>query len=206
LSAVFYIIAADMQSKVLCFATRNANKLVEIRQRVPPGISLIDLNELGQKDELPETGDTLEHNSLEKARFVLVKYGIDCFADDTGLEVYALGNKPGVHSARYAGEDKDSDANMALLLRNLDGIADRRARFRTIISLLWKGSEYLFEGIAEGHIARKRRGDQGFGYDPIFIPEGSDRCFAEMSLEEKNSISHRAKAFDKLIAFLTEEV
>ena len=195
-----------MQSKVLCFATRNENKLVEIRQRVPPGISLIDLDELGQKGELPETGDTLEHNSLEKARFVLEQYGIDCFADDTGLQVYALGNKPGVHSARYAGERKDSDANMALLLRNLDGIADRRARFRTVISLLWKGSEYLFDGIAEGRIARKRRGDKGFGYDPIFIPEGSERCFAEMSLEEKNSISHRAKAFDKLIAFLTEEV
>ena len=195
-----------MQSKVLCFATRNTNKLVEIRQRVPPGISLIDLDELGQKGELPETGDTLEHNSLQKARFVLEKYRIDCFADDTGLEVYALGNKPGVHSARYAGEGKDSDANMALLLRNLDGIADRRARFRTVISLLWKGSEYLFDGIAEGHIAHKRRGDKGFGYDPVFIPEGSDRCFAEMSLEEKNSISHRARAFDKLIAFLTEEV
>lgn len=186
----------------LCFATRNPHKLREIAQRLPSGFELIGLDDLGHHEELAETFDTLEENSREKALFVYRTYGLDCFADDTGLEVLALGGAPGVHSAHYAGSARDSAANIALLLRELDGNPDRRARFRTVITLIRGGVERQFEGVVEGSITTDVRGHSGFGYDPVFLPTGSDRCFAEMSLEEKNTMSHRARAFDQLIAFL----
>ena len=186
----------------LCFATRNPHKLQEIAQRLPVGFELIGLDDLGHHEELPETGDTLEENSREKALYVHRTYGLDCCADDTGLEVPALGGAPGVHSAHYAGDSRDSAANIALLLRKLEGAPDRRARFRTVITLIRGGVERQFEGVVEGSITTVGRGHSGFGYDPVFLPAGSDRCFAEMSLEEKNTMSHRARAFDQLIAFL----
>lgn len=157
-------------------------------------------------DELLETGDTLDANALQKARQVYEKTGKNCFADDTGLEVETLKGAPGVYSGRYAGEQKDSESNMRLLLRNLKGETNRKARFRTVVALIWEGKEYTFEGICKGDIALDKSGTMGFGYDPIFVPEGYDRTFSEMSMEEKSAISHRGRAVDKLVAFLESRV
>lgn len=191
----------------LVFATNNAHKLTEVRQILRGQFDVMSLNDIGCHEDIPETADTMEGNALQKARYVKLNYGFDCFADDTGLEVDALGGMPGVHTARYAelfgkGSTHDSDANMQLLLHNLENKSDRHARFRTVIALLYKGEEHLFEGIVEGEILTERHGTGGFGYDPIFLPEGYDHCFADMNADEKNAISHRGSATQKLAAFL----
>lgn len=184
----------------IVFASNNSHKLSEIRQLNLP-FEILSLAETGCKEDIPETADTLEGNALQKARWVKEHYGYDCFADDTGLEVEALGGEPGVYSARYAGEGHDSEANMAKLLANMEGVKDRRARFRTVIALIKDGEEHLLEGIVEGHITTVRSGADGFGYDPIFMPEGCDKTFAEMTADEKNAISHRGRAVAELKKF-----
>lgn len=187
------------------FATHNANKLKEVRKLLPDGLELLGLDALGLDDDIPETADTIEGNSLMKTQYVWDRYGVACFGDDTGLEVDALNGAPGVYSARYAGPGRDSNDNMELLLKNLTGIENRDARFKTVITYLdERGARYQFTGIAEGEIIRERSGTQGFGYDPIFRPAGSQLTFAEMSAEEKNRISHRAKAFGQLVEFLRQ--
>ncbi len=191
----------------IVFATNNQHKLSEVRQILGERFEVVGLKDIGCDEDIPETADTLEGNALQKARYVKEHYGLDCFADDTGLEVTALNGVPGVHTARYAelfgnGFSHDSDANMNLLLHNLEKITDRSARFRTVIALLYQGQEYLFEGICPGAILRERHGHEGFGYDPIFQPDGYDRCFAEMTAAEKNAISHRGRATQKLAEFL----
>ena len=187
----------------LCFATNNAHKLEEIQAILGDSFELLSLNDIHCKEELPETGNTLEANSLQKAKYLYDNYQIDCFADDTGLEVQALGGEPGVYSARYAGSQRSHADNINLLLKNLVGITDRSARFRTVITLIQDGRVTQFEGIVNGKIIDELKGTQGFGYDPIFIPEGYDRTFAEMDLIEKGVISHRGRAFQQLVAFLT---
>ncbi len=192
------------QSRPLIFATNNAHKIEEIRSILPGHIRIITLQEAGIRREIPEPFDTLEANAGAKSRTIYDMTGMDCFSEDTGLEVYALNGEPGVKSARYAGDGRSFDANIALLLANLGDKTDRRARFRTVISLLIGGRETLFEGICEGLIIGEKRGAGGFGYDPVFVPAGADRTFAEMGLEEKNRYSHREKATRKLVAFLSE--
>ena len=187
----------------LCFATNNANKLSELRQLVGTTINLQSLQDIGCSVDIPETGDTLQANSLQKATYIKEHFSISCFADDTGLEVDALGGAPGVYSARYAGEPANSSNNVTLLLKNLEGISNRTARFKTVITLLIADKEPVyFEGIVEGRITETICGNSGFGYDPIFIPDGFSCTFAEMTAEEKNSISHRGKAVQKLVNFL----
>ncbi len=186
----------------LCFATNNKNKLIEIQHKLGKAYDIISLFELGHTEELSETRETLEGNSMQKAMFIHEKYGIDCFADDTGLLVDALDGKPGVNSARYAGDQRDSRANMELLLTNLSGIRDRHARFITVITLIFNGKPHTFTGKVEGTIAEKPRGTMGFGYDPVFIPEDLDKTFAELDLQEKNAISHRSRAMEQLVVFL----
>jgi XTP/dITP diphosphohydrolase len=186
----------------LVFATNNWHKLTEIAGMLDDRFRVLGLSDIGCSEELPEEGETLEANATQKAFYLYNKYGYDCFADDTGLEVEALGGKPGVYSARYAGPGRNSEDNMTQLLEQLSEIKDRRARFRTVISLIVGGKELLFEGVAEGVILEARRGSGGFGYDPVFLPEGYDRTFAELSPEEKNIISHRGKAFRKMVAYL----
>jgi XTP/dITP diphosphohydrolase len=197
----------------LVFATNNKHKLDEVAAILGPGVELTTPAGLGITEDIPETADTLEGTALQKARYVFERTGLDCFADDTGLEVAALGGEPGVRSARYAGEAHDFDDNNRLLLKNLAGATDRSARFRTVIALIVGGGggesggggapkEYLFEGRVEGRIIDEYRGDGGFGYDPIFIPEGCEATFAQMSADEKNKISHRARAVEKLKNFL----
>ncbi len=191
----------------IVFATNNAHKLQEVRQILGERFEVVGLADIGCTEDIPETAETLEGNALQKARYVKEHYGLDCFADDTGLEVAALGGAPGVHTARYAelfdnGITHDSDANMNLLLQKLEKKADRSARFRTVISLIYKGEEHLFEGICEGTILSERHGTEGFGYDPVFQPKGYDRCFAQMKAEEKNAISHRGRATQKLVEWL----
>ncbi len=187
----------------IVFATNNAHKLSEIRDILGDRFEILSLKEIGCDEDIPETGTTLDENSRIKARYVKSRYGYDCFADDTGLEVEALGGAPGVRSARYApGEGHDSRANMQLLLRNMEGVEDRRARFRTVITLITDSSESQVEGIVEGAIARTPSGDGGFGYDPVFIPSGEERSFALMSAEEKNAISHRGRAVQALLPLL----
>ena len=172
---------------------------------LPDGLKLVGLTDLGRTDPLPETSDTLEGNALQKVRYVKEHYGYDCFADDTGLEVDALHGAPGVYSARYAGEDCDSAANVRKLLAALDGVADRRARFRTVIAFVTDGEqEHLFEGEVGGHIATEEHGAGGFGYDPIFTPDGYDRTFAQLSADEKNAISHRGRAVRRFVDFLSK--
>ena len=191
--------------RTLVFATHNTHKLREVRAMLPDGLKLVGLTDLGRTDPLPETSDTLEGNALQKARYVKEHYGYDCFADDTGLEVDALHGAPGVYSARYAGEDCDSAANVRKLLAALDGVADRRARFRTVIAFVTDGGqEYLFEGEVGGHIATEEHGAGGFGYDPIFTPDGYDRTFAQLSADEKNAISHRGRAVRRFVDFLSK--
>jgi XTP/dITP diphosphohydrolase len=191
----------------LCFATNNRHKLEEVAFAVKNRISIVSPHDIGCFEELPETRETLEGNSLQKAEFIFHNYNIACFADDTGLEVEALNNAPGVYSARYAGEHKNSEDNIDLLLKNLRGVANRKAQFRTIITLLGFEKEkiYTFEGIVRGSISLSRQGSKGFGYDPVFIPEGHSLSFAELSLAEKNTISHRGLAVKKLIDFLSSK-
>lgn len=186
----------------LVFATNNAHKLEEIREMAGGQYEIVSLKEIGCQEEIPEEQDTLEGNALQKARFVKERYGADCFADDTGLEIAALGGEPGVRSARYAGEGHDSEANMRKVLAKMEGVDDRRARFRTVIALILDGEEHLFEGEVRGEILREKHGAEGFGYDPIFRPEGFSVSFAEMSLDDKNRISHRGEAVRRLAAFL----
>jgi XTP/dITP diphosphohydrolase len=186
----------------LVFATNNEHKLNEIRSILQAGIDLVSLSEIGCNEEVPETAETLEGNASQKARYIFEKYHVNCFADDTGLEVEALGNAPGVYSARYAGPQRNAIDNVNKLLYELDKIKNRKARFRTIISLVIDGNETLFEGIVNGHILESPVGELGFGYDPVFCPEGYTVSFAEMEMELKNQISHRGKAMEKLICFL----
>ncbi len=186
----------------IVFATGNAHKIREVVALLPSGIRLKSLADIGCAGELPETTPTIEGNALQKARYVHAHYGVNCFAEDTGLEINALNGEPGVRSARYAGEDKQAEDNTRLVLAKMKGIADRRARFRTVIALILDGKEHVFEGVAEGQIAASPAGSGGFGYDPIFVPEGAHRSFAEMDTEEKGAISHRGKAVAKLLAFL----
>ncbi|MEA5402226.1 non-canonical purine NTP diphosphatase [Arcicella sp. DC2W] len=188
--------------KKLCFATNNAHKVEEVQAILGEQFELLTLSQIGCQEELPETGNTLEANSLQKAQYLFDHYQVDCFADDSGLEVTALGGEPGVFSARYAGEQRSHADNIALLLKNLSGEKDRSAQFRTVITLILDGKVNQFEGIIKGKIIEELKGSEGFGYDPIFMPEGYEITFAEMSIEEKGEISHRAKAVEKLIEFL----
>lgn len=196
--------------KRIVFATNNQHKLQEIREILSPEFEIVSLKEIGCLEDIPETGNTLEENALQKARYVSERYHISCFADDTGLEVEALEGAPGVHSARYAeGTDHDSEANMTKLLRELEGKENRQARFRTVIALIELGEDetenvHLFEGIVEGHISTERQGTEGFGYDPIFVPEGYEKSFAALGETIKNHISHRARAVKKLAEYLKQ--
>ena len=189
----------------LIFATNNAHKLSEVQAVLGPSFELVTPRMCGIEEEIPETAETLEGNARQKARYLYERTGLDCFADDTGLEVEALNGAPGVHSARYATDGHDFAANNRLLLKNLQGETNRRARFRTAICLIEGGEERLFEGIVEGHIIDHESGSEGFGYDPLFVPEGYDCTFAEMSGDEKNAISHRGRAVRKLVAYLHEK-
>ncbi len=186
----------------IAFATHNAHKVSEVQAVLGSEYQLVTATEAGISEEIPETQPTIEGNALQKARYVYEHTGLNCFADDTGLEVEALNGAPGVYSARYAGEHVSYADNNKLLLKNLAGCQNRKARFRTVIALILDGKEHLFEGRVEGTIATEPHGEGGFGYDPLFIPEGSQLTFAEMSPEAKNGISHRGRAVAKLVAFL----
>ncbi|MBO5864853.1 MAG: non-canonical purine NTP diphosphatase [Bacteroidaceae bacterium] len=188
----------------LVFATNNKHKLQEVRDIVGDRVEVLSLAEIGCHDDIPETADTLQGNALIKARHIYEKYGFDCFADDTGLEVEALDGAPGVYSARYAGEECNSEANMQKLLQNLTGKNNRNAQFRTVIALIINGEEKLFNGIVKGTIATEKKGESGFGYDPVFVPEGYFESFAQMSSEKKNSMSHRFRATQQLGDYLKE--
>ena len=189
--------------KRLVFATNNAHKLEEIRAILGNSIEILSLADIHCHADIPETADTLEGNARQKSRYVYEHYGLDCFADDTGLEVESLGGAPGVYSARYAdGQGHDSQANMNKLLKEMEGKNDRKAQFRTIISLIEKGEERQFEGIVKGQITREKRGESGFGYDPIFQPDGYETTFAELGSDIKNRISHRARAVAALCDYL----
>lgn len=186
----------------LIFATNNQHKVAEIRSLLGDGFEIITLKEAGIDTDIPEPYDTLEENARTKSETIYTMTGVNCFGEDTGLEVYALHGEPGVKSARYAGDVRDFAANIDKLLHNLEGKTDRTARFRTVISLIINGKEHQFEGICEGKIIERHRGTEGFGYDPVFVPDGDTRTFAEMSLKEKNRFSHRGKAMEQLIHFL----
>ena len=186
----------------LVFATNNKHKLEEMRAILGGKVELLSLADIDCHDDIPETADTLEGNALIKARYIYDKYGCSCFADDTGLEVDALGGEPGVYSARYAGENNDSEANMCKLLQNLTGKSERSAQFRTVIALIIEGEEFLFDGIVRGRISEERMGSAGFGYDPIFVPDGYEESFAQMAAEQKNAISHRSRAASALNDYL----
>lgn len=189
----------------LLFATNNAHKVAEIQPLVPANIRVVSLRDAGIDKDIPEPFDTLEENAREKSRAILELSGKDCFSEDTGLEVEALNGAPGVRSARYSGDNATHEENIALLLHNLEGVVNRRARFRTVISLQWQGSEYQFEGVCTGVIITERSGDLGFGYDPVFMPDGAEKTFAQMQMEEKALNSHRAKAVRKLVEFLNRK-
>jgi len=186
----------------LVFATNNAHKLEEVATKIAGKIKLLSLNDIGCDEDIEETGSTFRQNASIKSNFIYNKYHLNCFGDDSGLEINALDGKPGVYSARYAGEHGNHTANIDKVLKNLEGINDRKAMFRTVISLIWKEKEYFFEGTVEGTIRHERSGNAGFGYDPIFQPDGYQITFAEMTMKEKNAISHRARAMEGLIAFL----
>lgn len=186
----------------LVFATNNPHKLQEIKHLLNNSIELLCLSDIPCDDEIPENQETLEGNAAEKSFYIFDKYGLNCFADDTGLEIEALNGEPGVYSARYAGKERDSGKNMDLVLEKLSGTKNRKARFRTVISLVIDGHETQFEGVVNGEILEEKRGQTGFGYDPIFRPEESTSSFAEMTLEEKNKISHRGRAVQKLVEYL----
>jgi XTP/dITP diphosphohydrolase len=186
----------------LCLATNNPNKIKEVSQLLGENFELLGLKDIGCKEELREDQSTLEGNAQQKAEYIFDHYNINCFADDTGLEVEALNNEPGVFSARYAGPQRSDEDNMALLMERLNSSENRKARFRTVICAFIQNQKHFFEGIVEGEIAKIHSGDQGFGYDPIFIPNGYSQTFAQMSLAEKNKISHRSIAVKKLVEFL----
>jgi XTP/dITP diphosphohydrolase len=188
--------------KKIVFATANVHKLKEVREMLGDGFQIVSLTDIDFHEDIPETGDTLEENASIKSHYILDRYNIDCFADDTGLEVDALGGAPGVYSARYAGENATYDDNVNKLLSELNGVTQREARFRTVISLLLDGKEYFFDGSVEGHIIDHKLGSGGFGYDPVFIPDGFDKTFSEMAPETKNAISHRGRAIRRLADFL----
>ena len=193
--------------KKLVFATNNAHKLDEISSILGEKVELLSLKDIHCHVDIPETADTLEGNAMLKAEYIYKNYGLDCFADDTGLEVEALNGAPGVYSARYAGgEGHNAEANMQKLLQNMQGVQNRKAQFRTAICLIEKGEEHLFEGIVKGSIIEQKRGASGFGYDPVFMPEGYEETFAEMGNAEKNKISHRARAVEKLCEYLNGKV
>lgn len=189
----------------LIFATHNHNKAREIQAIMPEGIELLTLDEIQCNEEIPETAATLEGNAKLKAAYIAQQFDMECFADDTGLEVTALHGEPGVHSARYAGQSRDPEANMHLLLEKLASKGDRSAQFKTVIALYWNKEYHYFEGIVKGKILQEKKGNNGFGYDPIFEPENCGKSFAEMTLEEKNKYSHRSRALDKMIAFLNRQ-
>jgi XTP/dITP diphosphohydrolase len=187
----------------LVFATNNKNKIKEIKTLLSSSIELLSLENINCLEEIPETSDTIAGNALQKAKYVAEKYGYNCFSDDTGLEIESLNGEPGIYSARYAGEQKSAEDNMDKVLKGLEGNKDRKAHFKTIIALIIDGKEMLFEGVSNGEITKTKSGNDGFGYDPIFQPEGYAITFSEMSLEEKNKISHRGKAVRKLIDYLS---
>lgn len=186
----------------LVFGTNNAHKLTEVRAILEPDFTIISLSDLNCTDDIPETADTLQGNAILKATYIHEKFGLDCFADDTGLEIDALGGEPGVYSARYAGEENNSKNNMNKVLTLLGNNSNRKASFRTVIALILNGNTFLFDGRIDGDISLSPSGESGFGYDPIFVPEGYDKSFAQLSADEKNKISHRALAVNKLIDFL----
>lgn len=190
----------------LTFATNNKNKIKEVSKLIPGNLNILSLEDINCKEEIPETQGTIKGNAFQKAEYVKENYKYDCFADDTGLEVDALNGAPGVRSARYAGEKCSSEDNVRKLLKELKGKPNRRARFRTVIALIIDEEKYSFEGVVEGSITEEKRGGEGFGYDPVFLPDGYDQTFAEMPLELKNKISHRAKATKQLVAFLEEKI
>ena len=186
----------------IIFASNNKNKVQEIQNQVTKSIQIVTLEEIGCTEDIAETGSTLEENAIIKANYITEKYGLPCFADDTGLEIDALNGEPGVYSARYAGEDKNADKNMDLVLQKLQNKTNRKAQFKTVIALNINNEQHLFTGIVEGEIRKEKTGTNGFGYDPIFEPENLGKTFAEMTLEEKNKLSHRGRAVEKLIDFL----
>lgn len=188
----------------LVFATNNEHKIHEIKKLLGNSIELLSLKDIDCEEDIPEDQQTLEGNAAQKSFFIYNKYGVNCFADDTGLEIEALNGAPGVYSARYAGVERNAQNNMDLVLDKLSIIKNRKARFRTVISLVIDGHETQFEGVVEGHILKEKRGHTGFGYDPIFQPEESDLSFAQMPLEQKNKISHRGRAVQKLVKYLTQ--
>ncbi len=190
--------------KELIFATGNKHKAEEIQAALPATFSVITMKEAGVTDDIPEPFDTLEANSKHKAEYLYTLLKRDCFSEDTGLEVEALNGEPGVKSARYAGEDKNFDKNVDLLLKKLNGQTNRKARFRTVFTLIYGNEQYQFEGICNGTITEKKAGNSGFGYDPVFLPEGSNHTFAEMTMDEKNQFSHRRKGLDKMLQFLKD--
>lgn len=189
----------------LVFATHNKNKFTEVKAMLPHDIELLSLTDIGCDEDIPETADTIEGNAILKADYVQKKYKLNCFADDTGLEVKSLNNEPGVYSARYAGTSNNAEANMEKLLKNLEGKKDRSARFKTAIALNLKQEKIMFLGICEGKITETPRGNSGFGYDPIFQPNGFDKTFAEMSLQQKSEIGHRGKAMRQLIDYFSDD-
>ena len=192
-----------MNKLKLVFATNNKHKLEEV-QAMLTNFEIVSLADIHCFEDIPETADTLEGNAILKANFITEKFGLDCFADDTGLEVAALNNEPGVYSARYAGENNNAEANMNKLLKNLENNPNRKAQFMTAIALNIQGKQFIFEGICEGTILTVKRGKSGFGYDPIFMPDGFNTSFAEMDMNEKGNISHRGKAIEKLVTFLNK--
>jgi XTP/dITP diphosphohydrolase len=187
----------------LVFATNNLNKIKEVQALMPKHITLLSLKDIGCFEELPETQNSIKGNAIQKAEYVKNKYGYDCFADDTGLEVHALNGEPGIYSARYAGEQRNANDNMNALLQNLKDISDRSAHFKTVIALEIKNEQHVFIGICEGEITTEKQGENGFGYDPVFKPNGYENTFAEMDLELKNTIGHRGKAVSQLVTFLS---
>jgi XTP/dITP diphosphohydrolase len=189
----------------LVFATNNRHKLMEVSAKIKGQIVLLTLDDIGCTDEIEENGLTFKSNAAIKSHYIWDKYQLNCFGDDSGLEIDALNGEPGIYSARYAGEHGNHKANNDKVLANLNGVSNRRAQFRTVISLMWNGQEFFFEGVIAGTIRHEISGTDGFGYDPIFQPDGYDITFAEMDLEQKNSISHRAIAVEKLIAFLNAQ-
>ncbi len=197
-----YICKPKISIMQLVFASNNKNKIKEIQLLVPQSIKVLSLEDIGCFEEIPETADTIEGNAIQKANYVTEKYGCNCFADDTGLEVEALNGEPGVYSARYAGEQKDATDNMDKLLNNLKGISNRNAQFKTVIALNLNGNQSLFTGIIKGKIIEEKIGSNGFGYDPIFVADGYSQTFAELTIEEKSIISHRGLAVKQLVNFL----
>jgi XTP/dITP diphosphohydrolase len=190
-----------MSLKKIVFATGNSNKLKEIKSAIN-SFEVVGLIDLGITEEVPETGTTLKENALQKAKYVYEKTGLNCFSDDTGLEIEALNNRPGVYSAMYAGDDCNAENNIQKVLKELSSIRNRKAKFKTVIALILNGKEYFFEGVVNGNILEEKKGNDGFGYDPIFKPEGHKETFAQMSIDLKNKISHRGLAVKKLVAFL----